>query len=159
MLAQNKAMLKSAHRGVEKRKFLRLEAPLQVTLTIIAEDRVPGGVSRPISVKSRNISEQGVCIETRQIEIDGVHMLSGSPGAQKNRLDMAIELYGIEKTIQVIGEVCWYDLLPESENFMFQVGIVFLDMDSQDKDLLKSFLKTHQPRKKSFLRRIFSILY
>jgi hypothetical protein len=158
MLAQNKAMLRSGHRGVEKRRFLRLEIPLQVTLTILSEDLVPGG-ARPIRVKSRNISGQGICIETRQIEIDGVHMLSGSPGAQKNRLDLTIELYDIEKTIQVTGEVCWYDLSPESENFMFQVGIVFLDMNSQDKDLLKSFLKNHQPPRKGFLRRIFSMLY
>jgi len=158
MLAQNKITHKSAHRGVEKRRFLRLDAPLQVTLTILSEDRVPGG-AKPISVKSRNISEQGICIETRQIEIDGVHMLSGSPGAQKNRLDLAIDLYDIEKTIKIIGEVCWYDLSPESEKFMFQVGIVFLDINSQDKDLLKNFLKNHQPRRDSFLRRFFSMLW
>jgi len=157
MPALHKRTLKSGHRGVEKRRFLRLEAPLQVRLTIISEEQVPGG-PRTIEVKSRNLSEQGICIETRQIEVDGVHMLSGSPGAQKNRLDMAIELYDIEKTIQVTGEVCWYDLLPESENFMFQVGIVFLDIKPQDKDQLKNFLKKHQPRRNGFLRRLFNIL-
>ena len=139
MLAQNKTRHTPAHRGVEKRRFLRLELPLQVTLTIISDEPAAGG-PKPIRVKSRNISEQGICIETRKIEIDGVHMLSGSPGAQKNRIDMVIDLYGIEKTIQVTGEVCWYDLSPESENFMFQVGIVFLNIDAEKKALLKSFL-------------------
>ena len=150
-------MGKTGHRGVEKRRFLRIEVPLQVTITILSEDRVPGG-PKPLSVKSRNISEQGICIETRQIEIDGVHMLSGSPGAQKNRLDLAIDLYDIEKTIKVIGEVCWYDLSPESEDFMFQMGIVFLEINAQDKKLLKNFLKNHQPPRESFLRRFFNIL-
>lgn len=158
MLALHKRTLTSGHRGVEKRRFLRLESPLQVTLTIISEDRVPGG-PKPINVKSRNISEQGICIETRQIEIDGVHMLSGSPGAQKNRVYLAIELYDVEKTIKGIGEVCWYDLSPESENFLFQVGIVFLDINAQDKDLLRNFLKNHQPRREGFLRRFFSMLH
>ena len=150
-------MGKTGHRGVEKRRFLRLELPLTVTLTIISEDRVPGG-PKPLMVKSRDISEQGICIESRQIEIDGVHMLSGSPGAQKNRLDLAIEFYDIEKTIKVVGEVCWYDLSPESEKFMFQVGIVFLDINAQDKDLLKNFLRDHQPPRKGFLQRFFSML-
>jgi len=158
MLAQNKTVHKSGHRGVEKRRFLRLELPLQVTLTIISDEPAATG-PKPIRVKSRNISEQGICIETRHVEIDGVHMLSGSPGAQRNRLDLAIDLYGIEKTIQVTGEVCWYDLSPESDNFMFQVGIVFLDISREDKDLLKNFLKNNQPRRDSFLRRFFSILY
>jgi hypothetical protein len=157
MLALHKRTHTAGHRGVEKRKFLRLELPLPVTLIIISDDQVAGG-PKPIRVKSRNISEQGMCIETRQIEIDGVHMLSGSPGAQKNRLDLAIELYGIEKTIKVIGEVCWYDLSPESEKFMFQVGIVFLDISQEDKALLKNFIKNNQPPRDGFFRRIFSML-
>jgi len=119
---------------------------------------VPGGQTSVI-VKSRNISEEGICIETRQVEIDGVHMLSGSPGAQKNRLDLELELYGTEKTLKIIGEVCWYDLAPESENFMFQVGIVFLNFDAEKKSLLKSFLKNQRPLKRGFLRRFFNILY
>lgn len=154
---QSKTAQNAAHRGVEKRRFLRLEVPLQVTLTILSDDLVPGG-PRPVSVKSRNISEQGICIETRHIEIDNVPMLSGSPGAQKNRLDLAIELYNIEKTIKTIGEVCWYDLSPEAENFMFQVGIVFLDMSREDRDLLKNFLKNNKPRHDGILKRFFSII-
>jgi hypothetical protein len=98
-------MRRTGHRGVQKRKFFRLEIPLQVKVTIITEDKVPGGQTSVI-VKSRNISEEGICIETRQVEIDGVHMLSGSPGAQKNRLDLELELYGTEKTLKIIGEVC-----------------------------------------------------
>ena len=151
-------MRRTGHRGVQKRKFFRLEIPLQVKVTIITEDKVPGGQTS-IIVKSRNISEEGICIETRQVEIDGVHMLSGSPGAQKNRLDLELDLYGTEKTLKIIGEVCWYDLAPESENFMFQVGIVFLNIDAEKKSQLKSFLKNQRPRKGGFLRRFFNILY
>lgn len=148
-------MKRKQYRGVEKRKFIRLEIPLQVTVFIIPEDEVAGG-QKSIAVKSKDLSEKGICIETRHIEIDGVHMLSGSPGAQKNRLALEIKLIPDEKPIKAIGEVCWYDLSRETEEFMFQVGVVFISFESNGKEALKSFLKCQNISRGNFLQRFIN---
>ncbi len=130
------------YRGIERRKFLRLEVPVQVKVTIMADDEMLGG-PKTLSAKSRNISMEGICIETRQVEIDGVHILSGSPRSEKNQLQLQIDLSPEEKPIEVLGEVCWYDLSSETEEFMFQVGIVFLNITADAKKTLKNYLKAH----------------
>ncbi len=136
-------MSKIKSKGVEKRKFFRLELPLQVTVRILTEEGVPGGI-RPLKLKSNNISEQGICLETRQIVVDSVNILSGSPGARENLLNMEIELVPGEEPVVVIGEVCWYDVLRETEEFMYQVGVVFLEFEGHAKERIKLFLKSHK---------------
>jgi hypothetical protein len=150
-------MEKVKNRGVEKRKFYRLDSAVQVRVTIPAEDE---DLCSPKSfiAKSKNISLEGICLETRQVEIDGVHILTGSPGSLKNRLDMEIDLYPSEKTFKVKGEVCWYDLSKETEEFIFEVGIVFINMDAAAKETLKKFISSQKSRGKGFFKSLFNKL-
>jgi hypothetical protein len=150
-------MEKVKYRGVEKRKFQRLDCAVQVRVTILVEDEE---LSSPKSfiAKSKNISLQGICLETRQVEVDGVHILTGSPGSPKNHLDMEIDFYPSEKAFKVLGEVCWYDLSKETEEFMFEVGIVFINMDAAAKETLKKFISSQTARGKGFLKSIFNKL-
>jgi hypothetical protein len=146
-------MSKKKFAGVERRKFQRLEIPLKVHVTILTDEEVPGG-PRTLEARSRNISQTGICIETRQIEVDGVPMLSGSPGSVINRLDLTIELYPEQKPLKVVGEVCWYDLSDESEQFMFKVGIIFLEFESNGEMILQNFLKSLEKKKGGFFARL-----
>ena len=150
-------MEKVKYRGVEKRKFQRLDCAVQVRVTILVEEE---DLSSPKSfiAKSNNISLEGMCLETRQVEVDGVHILTGSPGSLKNRLDMAIDLYPSEKPFNILGEVCWYDLSKETEEFMFEVGIVFINMDAAARQTLKKFISSQKARGKGFLKSIFNKL-
>jgi c-di-GMP-binding flagellar brake protein YcgR len=145
---------KAKHKGVEKRKFQRLEIPLNVTLKIITEEEALNRIS-PLMLKSRDISKDGISLETLDIVVDNINILSGSPGARENLLDMAIELTEGEVPIKAIGEVCWYDLARDSEEFMYQVGVVFIKIDEKDKEQLEIFLKKHK-KNKDFLSKIFS---
>ena len=150
-------MEKVKYRGVEKRKFYRLDCAVQVRVTILVEEEQLSS-PKSFTAKSKNISLEGICLETRQVEVEGVHILTGSPGSLKNRLEMEIDLYPDEKPFKVFGEVCWYDLSKETEEFMFEVGIVFIKMDSAAKDTLRKFINSQASRGKGFLKSIFNKL-
>ncbi|MCP4716500.1 MAG: PilZ domain-containing protein [Deltaproteobacteria bacterium] len=139
-------------KGVKKRKFQRLDLPLQVTLTVVPDEVIPGGV-RPLEFTSRNVSLQGICLETSQIVFDSVNILSGRPGARENRLEMAIELVAGDSPVFVSGEVCWYDMETCGDEFLYQVGIVFTDFAAGAQSRLKAFLKQ---QRKGFFSRLFA---
>lgn len=80
------------YRGIERRKFYRLESAVDVGVTILSDDEELAG-PKSFAAKSKNISLEGICLETRQVEVDGVHILTGSPKSPRNRLDLAIDLY------------------------------------------------------------------
>ncbi len=145
------------YRGIDRRKFYRLEHALDVTVTIPAEEEE---LSRPKTfiAKSKNISPHGICLETRQVEVNGVHILTGSPRSPRNRLNLAIGLYPHEKPFEIQGEVCWYDLAKEQEEFLFEVGIVFVNMTEEARQTLKKFINSQTSRDKGFFKRLFNKL-
>ena len=149
-------MKKVKSRGVEKRKFLRLDIPLNITIKVLTDEKMLGEV-KPLKVQSRNISRQGICVETKQIVVDSVNMLSGSPGARENLLDMEFELIPGEVPVKAMGEVCWYDVSRETEEFMYQVGIVFLEIEGSGEEQIEIFLKSHK-KNESFFSRLSSLL-
>ncbi len=138
---------------LEKRRFHRLAFPIEVTAEIVTIDRVPRGLP-PLHIESRNISKAGICLETKSMEVDGVHLLSGAPCARENRLHMTIKLTPEEPPFTAIGEVRWYDVVRETTECRYQVGIEFLDVAAEGKDQLHRFLKTHKDNG-GLLRRLF----
>ena len=128
--------------GLEKRKFQRLEFPLEVTVEIISVEEVPKGPP-PLHMKSRNISKEGIYLETKFLEIGGVNLLSGRPGARKNRLHLIIELIPEEPMFEAMGELCWYDVARDTAEFMYHAGIEFIDIKGNGKEQLARFLKNH----------------
>lgn len=129
--------------GLEKRKFQRLEFPLEVTVEIVSVGEVPKGPP-PLHVKSRNISKDGICLETKFLEVGGINLLSGRPGARENRLHMIIELILEEPTFEAIGELCWYDVARDTPEFMYHIGIEFIDIKGNGRAQLARFLKNHR---------------
>jgi len=130
--------------GLEKRKFHRLEFPIEVTAEIVTVDEVPRGLP-PLHIESRNISKSGICLETKSLEIEGVHLLSGAPCARENRLHMTIKLLPEDPPVTAIGEVRWYDIVRDTTTeCLYQIGIEFLDIKATGKDQLHRFLKSHK---------------
>jgi hypothetical protein len=78
------------------------------------------------------------------LEIEGVHLLSGAPCARDNRLRMTIALTPEEPPFTAIGEVRWYDVVRNTTECLYQIGIEFLDIKAQGKDQLQRFLKSHK---------------
>ncbi len=139
--------------GLEKREFQRLNVPIKVVTEIVTGADESTDLP-PLQVHSRNISKAGICIETTTIEIAGVNMLSGSPGARENRLRLKIDLIPDEPPFTAIGEARWYDVVRDANECTYQVGIEFLDVKDQGKNQLGRFLKKHRTSGGLF-RRLF----
>ncbi len=128
---------------LEKRKFQRLEFPLDVTVEIVSAEGAPKGLHR-LHIKSRDISEGGICLQTKSIEVDGVNLLSGRPFARENRLHLSIELVPEEPPLMAIGEVQWYDIARDVSEFTCRLGVAFIDITDGGKEQLARFLKKHR---------------
>ena len=139
--------------GLEKRKFQRLEYPLDVTVEIVSVMDAPK-VLAPLHLKSRNISKRGICLETKAIEFEGINLLSGHPFARKHRLFMKVELLPNEQLFEAIGEVRWYDISSDMPEFIYQVGVEFIDIKNNGKDQLLRFLK-NQKSNKGYFQKLF----
>ncbi len=132
--------------GSEKRKFTRLERPLEVTVEIVSAQDAPKGLPR-LHIKSRNISKGGICLETKSIEVDGVNLLSGPPFARENRLHLSIQLNPDEPPLKATGEVRWYDIARDMPESICRLGVAFIEIENGGKDRLAKFLKKHQSSK------------
>lgn len=129
--------------GLEKRKFQRLECPLEGTVRIVPVKEVSNDLP-PLHIKSRNISKGGICLETKAIEVEGINLLSGLPFARKHHLHMNIELVPNEQLFEAIGEVRWYDISHDIPEYIYRVGVAFIDIKNNGKEQLLRFLKNHK---------------
>ena len=133
--------------GLEKRKFQRLECYLEGTIKIVPIKEVPNNLT-PLHIKSRNISEEGICLEIKPIDVEGINLLSGLPFAREHRIYMNIELIPNEQLFEAIGEVRWYDI--SRDELIYQVGVVFIDIKNNGKEQLLRFLKTYKSNRGYF---------
>jgi c-di-GMP-binding flagellar brake protein YcgR len=133
--------------GLEKRKFQRLECPLEGTIKIVPVKEAPNNLP-PLHIKSRNISKNGICLEIKPIEVEGINLPSGLPFAREHRIYMNIELIPNEQLFEAIGEVRWYDIL--RDEYIYQVGVAFIDIKDNGKEQLLRFLKTHKSNRGYF---------
>lgn len=125
---------------LEKRKFHRLEFPLDVSIEILSAQEKPKGLP-PMLVRSRNISKHGICLETKSIEVCGVNLLSGLPFARDNRLRMSIDLKKGDPPLAAIGEVRWYDIDRDIPEYLCRLGVAFLTIKDDGRNRLAKFLK------------------
>ncbi|MBI5183083.1 MAG: PilZ domain-containing protein [Nitrospinae bacterium] len=123
----------------EKRRFYRLKSPIQVRFRIISGDN-KGGASRLIKGKTENISMGGICLETNLVQVDGLHISHDSSMLYKNRLEMEIDLSPDMESVKAIGEVIWYDLKQKKGQYIYNVGVWFLEISEEDKNKLSTFL-------------------
>ena len=138
--------------GLEKRKFHRLPYPLEVRVEIVTALEAPRDLP-PLQMQSRNISKDGICLETNSLEVKGVSLLAGPPCARESRLRMTLTLVPQEPPLTAIGEVRWYDIVREEAGCLYQIGIEFLDIKIGGKEQLHQFLKSRQPQ--GIIQKIF----
>ncbi len=142
---QAKRVRGSQLQGVEKRKFQRLDFPLQVQVTVVTEED-PAGQDPSCIAKCLNVSLQGICLETPNILLGPFNILSGSPGSREYILRLAFSCLPDTAPVIATGQVCWYDVACESDDFRYQVGIVFLEIEGDGREQLKRFLKTNRKK-------------
>jgi len=125
-------------KGVERRKFLRLESPLAAWFNLF---HVLGRreASRRLGGMVTNVSPEGVCLETNVVLADGSHVFSEAMADEK-RLKLEITLPGESEGITAVGKVVWYDLSSSDSPYRFRAGIYLTEMDDNTKETWARFL-------------------
>lgn len=128
--------------GIDKRKFKRLDVALDVDVRIEAVEGASTGLPESLRATCRNLSLQGLCLETSCLADGAARLLSGRPGEREYNLLLEI-LLEQDCPLEARGEVCWYNLDHAALNFIYQIGIEFVDLTPQSRSRLKRFIRTH----------------
>ncbi|MFB0506796.1 MAG: PilZ domain-containing protein [Thermodesulfobacteriota bacterium] len=126
-------------RGVDRRKFLRLESPLPVRFNLY---HVLGrrDASRKLGGMISNVSLEGICLETNVVLVDGSHVFSEA--MEEERLRMEIDVPPESERITALGKVMWYDLSSSGSPYRFRAGVYLTEMDENSKEIWRRFLTT-----------------
>ncbi len=128
-----------------KRKFKRINSSLNAKFKIIS-GKNPKNTSSIINSIAKNISLNGLCLETSLVQSDGLHISHDSSMMTKNKLDIEIELPNKNDkgenldVIHILGRVTWYDKKTNYQHFPFEVGIDILEISDEDFLKLKTFI-------------------
>jgi hypothetical protein len=127
-----------AWRGVERRKFLRLESPVPVWFNLF---HVLGRreTTRRLGGIISNVSPEGICLETNVVLVDGSHVFSEAMTDEKG-LKLEINLPGESEGITAVGKVIWYDLSTSGSPYRFRAGVYLTEMDGNSKETWSRFL-------------------
>jgi len=122
-----------------------LDSPLPVQFRLIPLEK---GEFRSGAVvgRTRDISGEGLCLETNTVIIDRLHILGEAMGGE-NRLSLAIEIPDEENPLEALGEVIWYDLAPNDSDFRFRAGVLFTEMDEEVGKRWQRFLSTTRKKR------------
>ena len=96
---------------LEKRKFIRLKAPLGVVFRVIRKNKR----QRTHASFIKDISGEGVCLSCRE------------PLRHGDLLDMEIQIPHLKDPVRAVGEVVWSGLRPERD--LHEAGVRFRDVE------------------------------
>jgi len=132
--------------GLDKRRFRRLDIALDVTVRI-ETDAKKTGLPESLQASCRNLSLDGLCLETSRLAHSAVKLLSGRRGERDYRLCLEIMLNPEAPPLQARGEVCWYNVDHSCLDFVYQVGVEFTELPPRSRTMLKRYIRKHcRPR-------------
>jgi len=126
--------------GLDKRSCKRLNIVLDVTVHIEAIDKKIG-LPENLTAVCRNLSMKGLGLETSLLADGAVKLLSGRPGERDYTLTLEIMLQPQEPPFQARGEVCWYNVDHNAPDFIYQLGVEFVEISPASRRLLKRFIR------------------
>jgi c-di-GMP-binding flagellar brake protein YcgR len=127
---------------LNKRRCKRLDIVLDVAVHIDADDEKTG-LPENLTASCRNLSMQGLCLETSLLADGAVKLLSGRPGERDYTLTLEIMLQPQDAPFRAIGEVCWYSVDHNAQDFIYQLGVEFVDISPAARRMLRRFIKKH----------------
>lgn len=144
-------MAKKSLFGIQRKQLKRLN----IQLTVKAGFEI-NGTAGEVYLKSRNISQSGICLEADQGQVEALNILSNTGTASPPVLHLEIELPNEQTPVKFKGNVCWYDISAEKSPYSYQIGIAFIEQGQKEYRILKNFLKKNRENH-GFFKRIFSI--
>ncbi len=111
---------------IERRKFIRLQAPIGVGYKVLKKSR---RVKQAPSL-IRNIGGGGICIIAKE------DLRSG------DLLDLHIQIPHLKETIHAVGEVVWFAHFRERDRDLREAGVRFRDIEPKDLHKILEFVHT-----------------
>ncbi|MFH2012823.1 MAG: PilZ domain-containing protein [Pseudomonadota bacterium] len=146
----------------DRRKYPRIDTLLNARFIIIGKSNEKEMISRTINATTKTISTSGVCLKTNVVQVDGLHICSSVSGLDKNKLNIEIDLPPSFGSINAIGEVSWYDLMPENDDYLYCVGVAFIELSEDDMKVLNSYITKQIKERKTrlgFLHKWISLIF
>jgi len=106
----------------ERRRFIRLEAPIGIAYTVSKSDRIFRAVSK-------NISAEGLRFQIAEKNLD-----------ESDTVQLTLESPKMPNPIHARGRVIWIQQLSIEDGAPFDVGISFEDIDEDNKNTFLKFL-------------------
>jgi hypothetical protein len=132
--------------GLTKRRYKRLNVTLDVGVSVEAYDRKTGLPERMLTA-CRNLSLDGLCLEAARLESGAVKLLSGPAVKRDYTLALELILTPGEPPLQVRGQVCWYNIDHSALDFIYKLGVEFVDLSPASRRTLKRFIRRHYQRR------------
>lgn len=93
---------------------------------------------------TRSLSLNGLIFETQKMEADGFHLSFTGGTFGRNFLEIALDLGKRFGTIEVLGQVEWYERRSTIIGHAFLVGVGLVDVDVEALTALRDFLQQTQ---------------
>jgi hypothetical protein len=122
-----------------RRKYDRVSVHSIVKFKIL-DSRNPGVCSRMLSGEILDISEEGLCIGTNTVQIDGLHIFH-HPSRGKSKLELEVDLQPGQAPLKTIGEVRWYRRIASESASTYKVGVTWDTLSRDDQEALRKLLK------------------
>ena len=124
--------------AMDRRIVNRKPAKLPVRFRVVRES-TGMRVSDLVDGVIRDISKDGIAVETPEIVVDGLHISYDEHPATKNRVYLQFELPS-KRSIKAVGETVWYERVSSAEPW-FVVGVRFVEITAQDRAAIDEFLE------------------
>lgn len=127
-----------AYRDVERRRFFRVKGIVPVYFRLT--DAMGNEVSRLIEGETRDISRQGICLQTHILIVDGLNVFAKAMESDMN-LSLEIKLPTRNELISATGRVVWHD--EQSRWFSpkpFSAGIFLTEIKDKDQKSWHDFI-------------------
>jgi len=115
-------MLKKRDKLIERRKYIRLRAPVAVTYTI-------GSGPMVYKTVSKDISADGIRIEA-----------SGRSLKEGDVVELKLDIPGAQNPVHMKGKVVWKKRSSLADGAPFEVGIAFTEIEEDNKNTFLRFL-------------------
>ncbi|MFA5143106.1 MAG: PilZ domain-containing protein [Candidatus Omnitrophota bacterium] len=115
-------MAKVRDKLVERRSFIRMREPINVTYTIAERDKV-------YAVTAKDISAEGLRFQTADKMVK-----------EGDILEMRLDMQNVLSPVHATGKIMWKKKLSLEDNAPFDVGMELLEIEEDNKNTFLKFL-------------------
>ncbi len=134
-------MVDKADNAMHSTIAAEVQIPFKYTV-IHGED--PSRRSPQYKAMARSLNLNGLIFETQKMEADGFHLSFTGGTFGRNFLEIALDLGKRFSTVEVLGQVEWYERRSTIIGHAFLVGVSFVDLHVEALAALRDYLQQTQ---------------